>query len=145
MARVAINIDVDDLQKGVAFYSSAIGLNPVRRFGGTVVELAGTEVPVYVMQKPVSAPPFPGAEIPRDYARHWTPVHIDFCVEDVAQSRARAEGAGARAESAIESHPWGSIVLMSDPFGNGFCLIQLDTAAFDAIATPYLPDETVKT
>jgi hypothetical protein len=29
------------------------------------------------------------------------------------------------------------VVLMADPFGNGFCLIQLDHAGFEAMATPY--------
>lgn len=143
MPRVSINVDVDDLQKGVDFYSAAVGLHPVRRFGSTVVELAGAAVPVYLLEKPASKSPFPGATTHRDYARHWTPVHIDFCVENVEQALASAVGAGARAESPIEEYRWGRVVLMADPFGNGFCLIQLDGAVFDTMATPYVPSSSL--
>lgn len=33
MPTVSINIDVDALEKGVAFYAAAVGLTPVRRLG----------------------------------------------------------------------------------------------------------------
>jgi hypothetical protein len=33
MPKVFINIDVDDLEKGAAFYAAAVGLTPVRRLG----------------------------------------------------------------------------------------------------------------
>jgi predicted enzyme related to lactoylglutathione lyase len=137
MPKLSINVDVDDLDKGVAFYSAGLGLTPVHRFGPSAVELAGAEVPVYLLQKPPAAPPFPDAEGGRDYARHWTPVHLDFLVADVERAVLRAVDAGARAESAVESYGWGRIALMADPFGNGFCLIQLDPAGFEAAATPY--------
>jgi len=29
------------------------------------------------------------------------------------------------------------MALLADPFGNGFCLIQLDAGGYAAIATPY--------
>jgi len=137
MAKLSINIDVDDLDRGVAFYSAAVGLTPVRSFGGFAVELAGAQAPVYLLHKPPSTPPFPGAEARRDYARHWTPVHVDFVVDDIEQALGLAVGAGARAESQIETYRWGRMVLMSDPFGNGFCLIELDALGYEAIATPY--------
>ena len=54
MPKVSINVDVDDLQKGVDFYSAAVGLRPVRRFGSTVVELAPL-VTVWVMRLDVLA------------------------------------------------------------------------------------------
>jgi predicted enzyme related to lactoylglutathione lyase len=137
--KLSINIDVDDLEKGVVFYSGAFGLTPRRRFGGSAVELAGAEAPVYLLHKPRSTPPFPDAQTHRDYGRHWTPVHIDFNVENMEYALDRALAAGARAESQIESFGWGRVVLMSDPFGNGFCLIELDAHAAQAMATPYVP------
>jgi predicted enzyme related to lactoylglutathione lyase len=140
MPNLSINIDVDDLERGVAFYTEAVGLTPVRRFGGSAVELAGAPVPVYLLPKPPATPPFPGAEgseARRDYARHWTPVHVDFLVEDVERALTRAVGAGARVESQIETFRWGRMALMSDPFGNGFCLIQVDAAGYQAMSTPY--------
>jgi len=139
MPKLSINIDVDDLERGVAFYAAAVGLTPSRRFGPTAVELAGAEVPVYLLQKTVATPPFPGAATGRDYARHWTPVHADFIVDDIVQALGRAVAAGARAESEIESHRWGRVVLMADPFGNGFCFVEIDARGYDEIATPYAP------
>src|SRR4051794_36005125 len=117
MAKLSINIDVDDLEKGVTFYAAAAGLTPVRRFGDHAVELAGAEVPVYLLDKSPSAPPFPGAETRRDYGRHWTPVHVDLVVDDVEHALAGALAAGARAESPVERYGWGRMVLMCDPFG----------------------------
>jgi predicted enzyme related to lactoylglutathione lyase len=137
MTRLSINIDVDDLEKGVTFYAAAIGLKPLRRFGKSVVELAGAEVPVYLLQKGPSTPPFPPAPSGRDYARHWTPVHVDFVVEKIEDAFLRAIGAGAVAESQIESHPWGRIALLADPFGNGFCLTELDAVGYEAMTSPY--------
>jgi predicted enzyme related to lactoylglutathione lyase len=137
MPKLSINIDVDDLEKAVAFYAAAMELVPVRRFGGSAVELAGAEVPVFLLEKAAATPPFPEAATRRDYARHWTPVHVDFLVEDIELAIGRAVNAGARAESEIESYGWGRMALMGDPFGNGFCLIQLDAAGFAAMATPY--------
>lgn len=138
MQTLSINIDVDDLEKGVTFYTAAIGLTPLRRFGKAAVELGGAAVPVYLLEKGPSTSPFPHGPSHRDYGRHWTPVHLDFIVDKIEEAFARAIGAGAIAESEIESHQWGRIALLADPFGNGFCLIQLDAVGFEAMTTPYL-------
>jgi predicted enzyme related to lactoylglutathione lyase len=138
MPKVSINIDVDDLEKGVAFYAAALGLTPVHRLGDFAVELSGAQAPVFLLQKASATPAFPGGAVVRDYARHWTPVHLDFLVEEIEGASVRAVSAGARAESAIESYAWGRMALLADPFGNGFCLIELDAAGYGAIATPYL-------
>jgi len=37
MAGLLVNIDVDDLQRGVAFYTEALGLHVGRRFGAVAV------------------------------------------------------------------------------------------------------------
>jgi predicted enzyme related to lactoylglutathione lyase len=137
MTKLSINIDVDDLEKAVAFYTAAVGLTPVRRFGRSAVELAGAPVPVYLLQKAPATPPFPGATPTRDYQRHWTPVHLDVLVDDMEPALARATAAGARPESEIQTYKWGRMALMADPFGHGFCLIQLDAAGYEAMATPY--------
>ena len=138
MPKLSINIDVDDLDRGVAFYEAAVGLAPARRFGDFAVELVGAEVPVYLLLKDQATPPFPGADSRRDYARHWTPVHVDFAVEGIAQALARAATAGARVESEIESYRWGRVVLLSDPFGNGFCLVELDVDGYGEMTTAYV-------
>jgi predicted enzyme related to lactoylglutathione lyase len=135
--KVSINIDVADLQKGVAFYAAAVGLVPVRRLGNFAVEMSGAQAPVFLLQKAPATSAFTGATAVRDYARHWTPVHLDFLVDDIEGAFGRAVSAGARAESAIETYLWGRMALLADPFGNGFCLIKLDAAEYAAIATPY--------
>lgn len=138
MTTVFINIDVDDLEKAIAFYDAAVGLTPVRRLGDFAIELSGAQAPVFLLQKARATPAFAGAAIVRDYARHWTPVHLDFLVVKIEAAFGRAVSAGARAESAIETYPWGRMAVLADPFGNGFCLIELDAAGYGAIATPYV-------
>jgi uncharacterized glyoxalase superfamily protein PhnB len=43
----------------------------------------------------------------RDYQRHWTPVHLDFVVEDVHAAIQKAQAAGAQLEGEIQTHEWG--------------------------------------
>src|SRR5437764_777411 len=66
-----------------------------------------------------------GAQVQRSYDRHWTPVHLDFLTADLDAALARAEAAGARRDRDVVSAPWGRMACMSDPFGNGFDLIEL--------------------
>jgi len=127
-----INIDVPNLDQGVAFYEQALGLTVTRRLGAEVVELSGLPVNVYLLQKP-SGSIGAGAD-PRRYDRHWTPVHIDLIVDDIEAALARAIAAGARAETEIRVNAWGKIAVLSDPFGHGFCLIQFLGRGYDEIA-----------
>jgi len=60
----------------------------------------------------------------RHYERHWTPVHLDFHVDDVKVALARNLQAGARQEQFVENPEHGSVAMCSDPFGHGFCLIE---------------------
>jgi predicted enzyme related to lactoylglutathione lyase len=134
MARVLVNIDVDDLERAVRFYSGAFGLRVGRRFGASAVEILGAEAPIYLLLKGGDTLPFEGAGAGRDYRRHWSPVHLDFVVDDLEQAVARAEAAGARRERGISEHQWGRMALLSDPFGHGFCLLQFTGAGYDEIA-----------
>jgi predicted enzyme related to lactoylglutathione lyase len=129
-----VNIDVDDLARGVAFYVDAFGLRVGRRFGDDGVELLGGSCKIYLLRKPAGTAAAPAAT--RDYRRHWTPVHLDFVVEgDLEAALRRAEAAGAVVEKPIAHHAWGSLALLADPFGHGLCLLQLSAAGYDAIAT----------
>jgi len=136
MARILVNLDVDDLERATRFYTQAFQLSIGRRFGPFAVELLGGETPLYLLVKKAGSAPFPGApEGARTYQRHWTPVHIDFAVEDMDQALARALEAGAVQEGPVKDHNWGRIVLMADPFGHGFCLLQFSDRGYDAVAT----------
>lgn len=120
-----INIDVPDLDRAIRFYRQAVGLELRRKlFEGSIAEMSGTTVPVYLVAQPENSEPAPGFSFKRSYRRHWTPVHLDFVVEDLASAVAQAEAAGATLESGPESFAWGNIVTFGDPFGHGFCLIQ---------------------
>ncbi len=70
----------------------------------------------------------------RSFARHWTPLHLDLLVSDLDVSIERATDAGAIIERAAQSHDWGRIAGIADPFGHGWCLIQLSAAGYDAVA-----------
>ena len=136
MADLLVNIDVDDLDKAIAFYTRAFGLRVGRRFGDGGVELLGSSSPLYLLVKPRGSEPFTGALAPRDYGRHWTPVHLDFVVTDLPAAVRLAESAGARVEAPIRENVWGDIAMLADPFGNGFCLLSFKGRGYDEIATP---------
>jgi predicted enzyme related to lactoylglutathione lyase len=132
--KLLINIDVDDLEKGVAFYQTAFGLSLRRRlFDGTVAELTGASSNVYLLSKPSGSSASPHVSLPRDYRRHWTPVHLDFEVNDVEAAVQRALAAGAKLEGEVQTFPWGRIAKMSDPFGHGFCILQFIGAGYDNV------------
>jgi len=135
MARLIVNVDVDDLDAAVRFYTSALGLRVGRRFGGGGIELVGAEAPIYLLVAARGTAPFRGASARRDYGRHWTPVHLDLTVDDIEAAVRGAVAAGATLEAPIASHPYGRLAVLADPFGHGFCFIQFEGRGYDAIAT----------
>lgn len=129
-----VNIDVDDLASAEAFYTRAFGLTPGRRFAADGVELLGGPAPIYLLVKPSGTSATPKLRDRRDYRRHWTPVHLDWVVDDLDAALDRAVAAGARVEQAAATHAWGRIALLADPFGHGFCLLQFLGRGYDEIA-----------
>jgi len=133
LSGLLVNIDVDDLERATRFYCAALDLRVGRRFEGWT-ELVGAAAPIYLLPKAAGTAASPKSGEKRRYGRHWTPVHLDFVVPDLDQSVARAKSAGATVESEIETHAWGRIALLADPFGNGFCLLQFTGRGYDEIA-----------
>lgn len=133
-ARLIVNIDVDDLVLAEAFYCAAFGVRPGRRVGWSGVELVGLPSPIWLLLKDLDHDVAPGSMLARDYARHWTPVHLDIAVDDLAAATERAVMAGAVQEGETRHAGWGSIAMFADPFGHGFCLIQFSEKGYDAIA-----------
>jgi predicted enzyme related to lactoylglutathione lyase len=129
-----VNIDVPDLARGIAFYTRAFDLVVTRRLGGGAAELSGLPVRLYLLEKPEGS--VGAGNDPRRYARHWTPVHVDVVVDELEAAIARAVAAGAKLETETRVHNWGKIAVLSDPFGNGFCLIQFLGRGYDEIADP---------
>lgn len=130
-----VNIDVPDLAAAENFYTQAFGFTAGRRFGTDGVELLGATAPIYLLAKPAGSPAAATTQQPRDYARHWTPVHIDLVVDDVAQAVDRALSAGATLEQPVRSSAWGRLALLADPFGHGLCLVEFVGKGYDEIAT----------
>ncbi len=130
---VLVNIDVPDLAAAEAFYTAAFTLTPGRRFEGAL-ELLGASSRLYLLEK-AAGTVGAGAQ-PRRYDRHWTPVHIDFVVEDLDAALARALAAGAVQEGQTLERLWGRLAMLADPFGHGLCLVQFLNRGYDEIASP---------
>ena len=133
MGGLLVNIDVADLEEATRFYCAALELRVGRRFDGWT-ELVGAAAPIYLLPKAAGTAASPKSGEKRHYGRHWTPVHLDFVVTDLEKALAAASEAGATVESQIETHAWGRIALLADPFGNGFCLLQFTGRGYDEIA-----------
>jgi predicted enzyme related to lactoylglutathione lyase len=129
------NIDVDDLTRAIEFYCSVLELKVGRRFGQSAVELIGASSPIYLLLKAAGTLASSSSAQKRDYARHWTPVHLDFVVPQLDPVLARAQHAGARLEGEVQTHVWGRIAMLADPFGHGFCLIEFLGRGYDEIAS----------
>jgi predicted enzyme related to lactoylglutathione lyase len=60
-------------------------------------------------------------------------VHLDLVVPDIEAALAQTERAGAVPEGQVQTHRWGKIATLADPFGNGFCLIEFLGRGYDEI------------
>lgn len=130
-----VNIDVDDLERGVRFYTEGLGLRVGRRFVSGWIELVGARSPIYLLEKKPGTQATQSAGPTRSYDRHWTPVHLDFVVDCLETARDRVLRAGATLESDISEHPYGRLAIFSDPFGHGLCLIEFNELGYDAPGT----------
>ncbi|HKY52092.1 MAG TPA: VOC family protein [Candidatus Limnocylindria bacterium] len=130
-----VNLDVDDLDAAVRFYTTTFDLRVGRRFGSSGVELLGSSSPLYLLVKEEGTQAAVHAPHTRSYDRHWTPVHLDFVVPDIEAAVQRATQAGATLEAPVSTSRWGRLALMADPFGHGFCFVQFTGRGYDEIAT----------
>jgi predicted enzyme related to lactoylglutathione lyase len=137
LADLRICIDVPDLDRAIAFYGRAFGLTVGRRNGPHWAELLGAGCPVDLLPVEPGTAISPAAPAPlRDFARHWTPVHLDLAVLDLDAAVRRAEEAGARLERPIVERRWGRMANLADPFGHGFCLLQFRGRGYDELLAP---------
>ncbi|WP_061533345.1 VOC family protein [Collimonas arenae] len=129
-----VNLDVDNLDKAIQFYETSFGLTVGRRFGVSGAEMLGSSAPIYLLVKAEGTPAANATAQRRTYERHWTPIHLDFVVEDIESAVRRAVSVGARLEEPVATQKWGRLALMADPFGNGFCFVQFLGRGYDEIA-----------
>lgn len=124
MLDIEICVDVPDLASGVRFYADAFGFSVASEpYPGVAVLQAG-EAKITLLEKREGTKPSPQAQDVRRYGRHWTPVHLDFHIEDLNAALDKALKAGATKEQLFVNSEHGSIGFCADPFGNGFCLLE---------------------
>ena len=122
--KIGISIDVDDLERAIDFYTRGVGLSVAER-GPDWAHLTHEGQTIFIMQLPRGSDAVENTHSPRDYSRHWTPIHLDFVVADIDKAVERALTAGAKLDRPIQRRKkLAEMANMSDPFGNGFDLIQ---------------------
>jgi predicted enzyme related to lactoylglutathione lyase len=134
LMELLVNLDVDNLDNAIAFYGTVFDLKVGRRFGTGAAEMLGSSAPIYLLAKAAGTPVSSTTTERRSYGRHWTPVHLDFVVDDIESAVQRAIAGGALLEEPIATQKWGRLALMADPFGHGFCFVQFLGAGYGEIA-----------
>ncbi|PUA30583.1 MAG: hypothetical protein B0W54_08890 [Cellvibrio sp. 79] len=125
-----INIDVPALQPAIDFYCTAFELTLSRMLDDDVAELKGASSTIYLLEKDEGSTCSKYSPEIRHYQRHWTPVHFDVVVDDIWQATERAVSAGASIESECGEWRESKCITFSDPFGNGFCLIEFERETY---------------
>lgn len=134
---IRICIDVPDMARAIDFYTQGLGLEPGRRLGDDWVELLGGACPIDLLLNEAGSAPLGDAHPQRrSYARHWTPVHLDFVVPDVDAAAQRLVQLGATLERPPEDRAWGRIAGLADPFGHGIDLLQFRGRGYDELLSP---------
>jgi catechol 2,3-dioxygenase-like lactoylglutathione lyase family enzyme len=134
---IRICIDVPDLERGIAFYTAGLGLRLGRRFGDGFAELLGAGSVVDLLANAPGTAPL-GEQHPqrRDYGRHWTPVHLDFVVDDADAVAQRLVALGATLERPVQERAWGRMASLADPFGHGIDLLEFRGRGYDELLQP---------
>ena len=134
MLEIHAYIEVADLDRGIDFYCNGVGLALKRRLSPSWVELAGANLPVFLLGNRAPVAELGTASERRSFDRHWTPVHLDFVVPDLETVVARLVALGAMLDRPIESREYGRMANMADPFGNGFDLIEFSGRGYDGVS-----------
>ena len=134
---VRICIDVDDLERGIAFYTLGLGLRPGRRLGQDWVELLGAGSTIDLLANPSGTAPLGESSLQRrNYGRHWTPVHLDFVVTEIDAIVQKLVHQGATLERPIQERRWGRMANLADPFGHGVDLLEFKGRGYDELLSP---------
>src|ERR1700730_12140851 len=107
-------IEVTELPNGIKFYCDGLGLTLKRRWTPPGVDLAGATLPIYLLANRPTLADLGSKQAIRSYERHWTPVHLDFIVEDLDQMVAHLMALGAALDRDIKIREYGRIANMAD-------------------------------
>lgn len=121
--KVTVSIDVPSIDEGVKFFGGVFGFAETARPHPGYAVLTLGEATIGLLAKPAGSSPAPGSSDVRKYERHWTPVHVDFRVEDFEAALGRAVANGATAEQVHRVSGFPPVAFCSDPFGHGFCIV----------------------
>lgn len=124
MLTVSVSVDVPSIEQGLLFYGKAFGFKKISEPYPGVAILRTGDTQLLLLEKGAGTCPCPVPGTARHYERHWTPVHIDFLVDDFKAALATAIAAGARQEQLHARPGYPSVAFCSDPFGHGFCIIE---------------------
>ena len=133
---IRVCVDVSDVEKAVAFYRDGLGLKPGRRYRNQWAEMLGAEAPIDLLAEKTGSSPSPKSTATRSFERHWTHVHLDFVVPNLDEALQKAINAGATVDREPQQRPYGRIAVLADPFGNGFCLLEMQGRGYDEMLTP---------
>ena len=125
-------VEVGDLERALRFYVGGLGLRELRRLTPRWVELAGARIPVHLLLRPEPGFTAGSTALRRDFGRHWTPVHLDFVVDDLQAAVERAVTAGGALDRDIVDHHHWRMANLADPFGNGVDLIEFVDGGYEA-------------
>jgi len=134
MLTVHAYIEVTEPALGIEFYCDGLGLTVKRRLSPRWIELAGANVPIFLLGNRPAVADLGSTRVPRDYQRHWTPIHLDFIVADLDAMVSRLKDVGGSLDRAVKEREYGCIANMADPFGNGFDLIEFSGSGYDAVS-----------
>ncbi len=132
-----ICIDVDDMERAIAFYTDALGLRLGRRLKHDFAEILGASSPIDLLLNAAGTHPVAGSPDTRHYQRHWTPVHLDFVVSDIEAAVAQLQKYGAVLEMPVSDRAWGRIAGLVDPFGHGLDLLEFSGRGYDELLQPH--------
>jgi len=121
--KISVSVDVPSLDEGVRFYGTAFGFIEQSRPHEGYAIIASGDASIGLLAKPGGSSPAKDCDDVRRYDRHWTPVHMDFNVDDSDSALASALAAGATCEQLHRISGYPPVAFCSDPFGHGFCII----------------------
>jgi predicted enzyme related to lactoylglutathione lyase len=134
MLTVHAYIEVTEAARGIEFYCEGLGLTVTRRLSPRWIELAGANLPIFLLADRAAVADLGSAKAARNFERHWTPVHLDFIVTDLDGMVSRLTRLGGSLDREIKHRDYGRIANMADPFGNGFDLIEFSGSGYDAVS-----------
>lgn len=120
---VHASIDVPDLERGLGFYGRVFGFVEKSRPFPTMAIVGANNLTICIHEKAAGTRSSAGSPEPRRYERHWTPVHLDFHVQDFDGTLSRIRDESGIIENEFRNQGPMLAAFCSDPFGNGFCVI----------------------